>query len=51
MDRYGHLFKSDDHKKGMDAIAADMFGWVRSQRVVRCSVFVVAYNRIKLGCR
>jgi integrase len=26
MDRYGHLFKSDDHKKAMDAIAADMFG-------------------------
>jgi integrase len=25
MDRYGHLFKSDDHKKAMDAIAADMF--------------------------
>jgi integrase len=27
MDRYGHLFKSDDHKKAMDAIAADMFGY------------------------
>jgi integrase len=26
MDRYGHLFKSDDHRKAMDAIAADMFG-------------------------
>lgn len=26
MDRYGHLFKSDDHKKAMDAIAADMLG-------------------------
>jgi len=26
MDRYGHLFKSDDHKKAMDAIAADVFG-------------------------
>jgi hypothetical protein len=26
MDRYGHLFKSDDHKKAMDAIGADMFG-------------------------
>ena len=26
MDRYGHLFKSDDHKKAMDAIAKDMFG-------------------------
>ncbi|MGY8666199.1 site-specific integrase [Bradyrhizobium sp. UFLA05-109] len=26
MDRYGHLFKSDDHKEAMDAIAADMFG-------------------------
>jgi integrase len=26
MDRYGHLFKSDDHKKAMDAIASDMFG-------------------------
>jgi hypothetical protein len=26
MDRCGHLFKSDDHKKAMDAIAADMFG-------------------------
>src|SRR3984893_17007746 len=25
MDRYGHLFPSDDHRKGMDAIAADMF--------------------------
>jgi integrase len=26
MDRYGHLFRSDDHKKAMDQIAADMFG-------------------------
>jgi integrase len=26
MDRYGHLFKSDDHKEAMDAIAADIFG-------------------------
>jgi len=26
MDRYGHLFKSDDHKRAMDAIAADMLG-------------------------
>lgn len=26
MDRYGHLFKSDDQKQAMDAIAADMFG-------------------------
>ncbi|HLH89025.1 MAG TPA: site-specific integrase [Xanthobacteraceae bacterium] len=25
MDRYGHLFKSDDHKKAMDAIANDVF--------------------------
>ncbi len=24
MDRYGHMFKSDDHKKAMDAIAAEM---------------------------
>jgi len=24
MDRYGHLFKSDDHKKTMDAIAAEI---------------------------
>jgi hypothetical protein len=24
--RYSHLFKSEDHKKAMDAIAADMFG-------------------------
>jgi integrase len=24
MDRYGHLFKSDDHKKAMEAIAAEM---------------------------
>jgi len=29
MDGYGHLFKSDDHKKAMDAIAADMFGQSR----------------------
>jgi integrase len=26
MDRYGHLFKSDDHREAMDAIAADVFG-------------------------
>ncbi|MDR3487383.1 MAG: site-specific integrase [Bradyrhizobium sp.] len=26
MDRYGHLFKSDDHKKAMDQIAHDVFG-------------------------
>lgn len=26
MDRYGHLFKSEDHKKAMDAIAAEMLG-------------------------
>jgi len=26
MDQYGHPFKSDDHKKAMDAIAKDMFG-------------------------
>jgi len=26
MDRYGHLFKSDDHKKAMNAIAEDIFG-------------------------
>lgn len=26
MDIYGHLFKSDDHKKAMDAIAAEMLG-------------------------
>jgi integrase len=26
MDRYEHLFKSDDHKKAMDQIAADMVG-------------------------
>ena len=25
MDRYGHLFKSDDHKRAMDAIAEQMF--------------------------
>jgi integrase len=25
MDRYGHLFKSDDHKKAMDVIAAEVF--------------------------
>jgi hypothetical protein len=25
MDRYGHLFKSDDHKKAMNAIAEDVF--------------------------
>ncbi len=26
MDIYGHLFRSDDHKKAMDAIAAEMLG-------------------------
>ena len=26
MDRYGHLFPSDDHKAAMDAIAAGLFG-------------------------
>ena len=26
MDRYGHLFKSDDHRAAMDAIAHDAFG-------------------------
>jgi integrase len=26
MGRYGHLFRSDDHKKAMDAIADDMSG-------------------------
>ncbi|HEY1745797.1 MAG TPA: tyrosine-type recombinase/integrase [Xanthobacteraceae bacterium] len=26
MDRYGHLFKSDDHQKAMDAIAREMLG-------------------------
>ena len=25
MDRYGHLFPSDDHKKAMDQIAKDLF--------------------------
>jgi integrase len=25
MDRYGHLFKSDDHRKAMDAIAKNLF--------------------------
>jgi integrase len=25
MDRYGHMFKSDDHKRAMDAIAVEMF--------------------------
>jgi integrase len=25
MDRYGHLFQSDDHQKAMDAIARDLF--------------------------
>jgi len=24
MDRYGHLFKSEDHKKAMDSIAKDL---------------------------
>jgi integrase len=26
MDRYGHFFKSDDHRKAMDAIAKQMLG-------------------------
>ena len=26
MDRYGHLFRSDDHRKAMDAIAEGLFG-------------------------
>ena len=26
MDRYGHLFKSDDHKRAMDKIAGELFG-------------------------
>jgi len=26
MDRYGHLFKSEDHKRAMEAIAAEMLG-------------------------
>jgi integrase len=26
MDRYGHLFKSDDHQKAMDTIAREMLG-------------------------
>jgi integrase len=26
MDRYGHLFRSEDHKKAMDAIASEMLG-------------------------
>ena len=25
MDRYGHLFKSDDHKEAMDMITAVLF--------------------------
>jgi integrase len=25
MDRYGHLFKSEDHSRAMDAIAAEVF--------------------------
>ena len=31
MDCYGHLFKSDNHKKAMDAIADDIFGLMRSE--------------------
>ena len=26
MDRYGHLFPSDDHKRAMDAIAGEPMG-------------------------
>jgi hypothetical protein len=26
MDLYGHLFKSDDHQRAMDEIAAGIFG-------------------------
>ena len=26
MDRYGHLFPSDDHKAAMDAIAGELMG-------------------------
>jgi integrase len=26
MDRYGHLFKSENHRQAMDAIAAEVFG-------------------------
>jgi hypothetical protein len=26
MDRYGHLFPSDDHKAAMDAIARELMG-------------------------
>ena len=26
MDRYGHLFPSEDHNRAMDAIAKEMFG-------------------------
>jgi len=26
MDLYGHLLKSDDHKKAMDMIASEMLG-------------------------
>ena len=26
MDRYGHMFKSDDHRRAMDRIAKGMFG-------------------------
>jgi integrase len=26
MDRYGHLFQSEDHKRAMEAIAAQMLG-------------------------
>ena len=26
MDRYGHLFKSDDHRRALDAIGKDLFG-------------------------
>lgn len=31
MDRYGHLFKSDDHKKAMDAIGAEVLEMLHSR--------------------
>jgi integrase len=27
MDRYGHLFRSDDHKLAMDGIAGELMGY------------------------
>jgi integrase len=32
MDRYGHLFPRDDHKKTMDRIARGLFGKPRSRK-------------------